>query len=168
MGEYRLLLFWRCQKLKFYGTLKFLTQDHMGLGNSKRRWSFHPMSVKLYEGFGYHGGTQAITFLGNGPSFKHFVVLWNFNMGVNGKKLRCEISRKRLIVERNGRKIDTRGNTVHACRVLLMPDSLKLVWGHSVQFSKFPILQFSKYYSFNSFHLVSTKLHTKYNNRGLI
>ncbi len=34
MGEYRLLLFWRCQKLKFYGTLKFLTQDHMGLGNA--------------------------------------------------------------------------------------------------------------------------------------
>ncbi len=60
-------------------------------------------------------------------------------------KLKCEISEKRPIVERNGRKIGTRGTTVHKCRVLLMPDSLSLVWGHSVHFAKLPILLFSKH-----------------------
>ena len=34
---------------------------------------------------GYHGVIQAITFLGDRPSFKIFVALWNFNIGVNGK-----------------------------------------------------------------------------------
>ncbi len=34
--------------------------------------------------------------------------------------------------------------TVHICTVLLMPDSLSLVWGHSVHFAKFPILQVLK------------------------
>ncbi len=59
----------------------------MALEISKRYsyYSFHPMSVNLYEDIGYHGGIQAITFLGNRPSFKNFVVLWNLNMGVNGK-----------------------------------------------------------------------------------
>ncbi len=48
-------------------------------------YSFHLMSVKLYEDIGFHGGIQAITFLGNQPSFKNFVALLNFNMGVNVK-----------------------------------------------------------------------------------
>ena len=58
---------------------------------------------------------------------------------------------KRLIVERNGRKFGTRGPTVHICRVLLMPDSLSLVWDHLVHFAKFPIPRFSKHYSLNNF-----------------
>ncbi len=49
-----------------------------------------------------------------------------------------------------------------------MPDSLSLVWGHSVYFAKFPILGFSKRYSFNSVQQISTKLLTKYHNQGLI
>ncbi len=38
------------------------------------------------------------------------------------KNLQCGISRKRLIVERNGRKVGTRPTRVHKCRVLLMPN----------------------------------------------
>ena len=47
----------------------------MALEISKRysSYSFHPMSGKLYENFDYHGGIQAITFLGNQPSLKYFV-----------------------------------------------------------------------------------------------
>ncbi len=33
------------------------------------RSSFHPMSAKLYEDIGYHGGIQAVTFLGSRLSF---------------------------------------------------------------------------------------------------
>ncbi len=53
--------------------------------------------------------------------------------------LKCGISQKRLIVERNGGKFGTRGPTVHICRVLSdsLPDSLRLFWCHSVQFVKF-------------------------------
>ncbi len=69
--------------------------------------------------------------------------------------LKCGISPKRLIVERNRRKFGTQGTTVHICRVLLMPDSWSLVWGHSVHFAKFPVPRFSKHYSFNSFHQIS-------------
>ncbi len=49
-----------------------------------------------------------------------------------------------------------------------MPDSLDLVWGHSVYFTKFPIPRFSKHYCLNSFDQISTKLHIKYYNQGLI
>ena len=57
---------------------------------------------------------------------------------------------------------------MHICKVLFMPDCLSLVWNYSAHFVKFPILRFSKRYSFNSFHQISTKLHTKYHNRGLV
>ncbi len=50
--------------------------------------------------------------------------------------LKCGISQKRLILERNGQKFGTRGTTVHICKALLMPDSLSLVWGHLVHFAK--------------------------------
>ncbi len=51
--------------------------------------------------------------------------------------LKCGISQKRLIVERNGLKFGARCTTVHIRRVLLMPNSLSLVLVHSVQFEKF-------------------------------
>ena len=59
----------------------------MGLGISKHcsPYSIHLMSAKLCEGIGCYGGIQAITFLGNRPSFK---TLWHFEifiMGVGGK-----------------------------------------------------------------------------------
>ena len=82
--------------------------------------------------------------------------------------LKCKKSQKRLIVDRNGRKFGTRCTTMQIHRVLLMPDSLSLVWGYSVHFAKCLILRFSKRYSFNSFHQISTKRHTKYHNQGLI
>ncbi len=48
----------------------------MGLVISKRySSSFHPMSAKLYEDIGYHGGIQAVTFLGNRQSLKKSVAL---------------------------------------------------------------------------------------------
>ena len=63
-----------CRKLKI---LWHFEQDHMGLEISKRyySYSFHPMSAKLYEDVDYHGGIQAITFLGNRPSFTNFGAL---------------------------------------------------------------------------------------------
>ncbi len=92
------------------------------------------------------------------------MALWNINIhvGVNGKILKCAISWKRLIVERNGRKIGTRRTTVHIGRVLLMPDSWSLVWGHSMHFAKFPRLRFSKGYCSPSFHSISTKFYCNY------
>ncbi len=62
----------------FYCTLKFLSaQDHIGLEISKRysSYRFHLMSTKLYEDIAYHKGMQAITLLGNRPSFTKFKTL---------------------------------------------------------------------------------------------
>ncbi len=75
--------------------MKFLlTLDNMVLEILKHSSSnsLHPISAKLYEDIGYHGGTQAVTFLGNQPSFKNFVALWNFNMAVNGKIVKCTVT----------------------------------------------------------------------------
>ena len=57
---------------------------------------------------------------------------------------------------------------MHICRVLLMPNSLSLVGGHSVHFAQFFFSRFSKHYFFNSFHQISTKRHTKNPNHWLI
>ncbi len=38
-----------------------------------------------------------------------------------------------------------------------MPDSLSLVWGHSVHFAKFPVLQFLKRCSSPNFHPIHPK-----------
>ncbi len=55
----------------------------MWLEISKRcTYSLHPTSGKHYVDIAYLGGIQAITFLGNHPSF---VALWNFNMGIDGE-----------------------------------------------------------------------------------
>ncbi len=82
-------LFWRSAKnSKFYATLKFLlTQDHMGLGISKRysSYSFHPMSLKPYEDIGYHGRIQPVTFLDKRPNLNENVALWNLTWESMGK-----------------------------------------------------------------------------------
>ncbi len=73
-------------------------------------------------------------------------VLWHFEILTCesiGKAKMWILSQVWLIVERNGRKFATRCTIVYICRVFLMPDSLNLVWGDSVCFAKFPILQFS-------------------------
>ncbi len=46
------------------------------------------------------------------PKFKNFMAFLHLNMGLNGKILKCAISLKWLIVERNGRKFGTRGTTL--------------------------------------------------------
>ncbi len=51
-----------------------------------------------------------------------------------------------------GRKFGTRGTSVRIWMLLLMPDSLSLVWRHSVHFAKFPILQFLQFCSSPNFH----------------
>ena len=83
-----------------------------------------------------------------------FVALWNFNMGSQWESLKCGISRKLLIVDHNWWKFGTQGSIGHIWKVLLMPDSFSLVWGHSVHFAKFPILQFLKLCSSPNFHLI--------------
>ena len=89
-------------------------------------------------------------------------------MGVNRKPKMWNISKMVDRRAKNGRKFGTRGTTVHMCRVLLIPDSLSLVYGHLVHFAKFSIPRFSKHFSFNSFHQILTKLCTKDHNLGLI
>ena len=48
--------------------------------------SFHPISAQRYEDIDYHGGIQALTFLGNRPSLKTNGTL-KFNMRVIGNIL---------------------------------------------------------------------------------
>ncbi len=64
----------------------------MGLGIAKRYSNgFDPISVKLYENIGYHGGTQAVTFLGNRPSLKKCDIL-KFQRGSQWNNPTCAIS----------------------------------------------------------------------------
>ncbi len=165
-GWYRLLLFWQSAKNK----------------NSMARWNFS--QHRTIWGWKFQNAIPRTIFIRPGPNFmlntavmweykamdilaicqnlKKNVSLWNFNIGVNGKP------KMRLIVERNGRKFGTWGTTVHMWRALLMPNSLSLVWGHSVHIAQlFLIPRFSKHYSFNSFHQILAKLHTKYHNLWL-
>ncbi len=68
---------------------------------SRRHWLpwCKPMQwILVYCNF----NCKAITFLGNRPQFLS-VAIWNFNMGVNGKIVRCGMPWKRLIVEGNGK-----------------------------------------------------------------
>ncbi len=43
-----------------------------------------------------------------------------------------------------------------------MPNSVSMVWGHSVHFAKFEMLRFSKGYCSPSFHSISTKFYCKH------
>ncbi len=63
-----------CQKLKLYRSLKFLlTHDLMGLDISRRySYNFQPISAKPYEDIAHHGGIQAVSLLGNRPSFNFY------------------------------------------------------------------------------------------------
>ena len=84
---------------------------------------------------------RLLLFLPIGQVLKH---LWHFEILTwesMGKPKMWLIS-KTVIIEWNGRKFGTQGTTVHILKVLLVPDSLSLVWGHSVHFAKFPILRF--------------------------
>ena len=52
----------------------------------------------------------------------------------------------------------------HIWKVPLMPNSLSLVWDHSVHFAKFPILQFLKTLHLSQFSSDPSKLYTRYHN----
>ena len=73
------------------------------------------------------------------PNLWHFEILTLESMG----KPKCGVSRTRLTVEGKGQQFGTRGTTGHIWRLLLMPDSLSLVWSHiqctlqNFQFYKF-------------------------------
>ncbi len=158
------------KRLKTYGTLMtfFLNPGPYGAGNFKTLLLLQfssELSAKLYEEITYHGGIKAITFLGNQPSFKNFLALWNFKMRVNGKPEMCNIPKMaNRRVKRT--QIWDSGATMNICRVLLMPDSLSLVWVHLVHFAKFPILQFSKTTCMflSQFSSDSSKAYRKYHN----
>ena len=54
--------------------------------------------------------------------------------------LKCGISQKRLIIERNERKFGTQGLMHCTCRVFFMSDYSSSVWSHWVHFTKFMML----------------------------
>ncbi len=149
--------------LWFFFIFLLLTWDHMEENNVQmllrlQLWSdlsqnfmINKAAIREYKG---------INVLAICQKLKKNVALWNFNMAVNGQSLKCAISWKRLIVERNGRIFGTRPTIYYICRVLFMVDPLSSVWGHSVQFAKFLMLRFSKGYcshsqfSFNLNHIL--------------
>ena len=67
-------------------------------------------------------------------------------MEVGGKILKCAISWRRLIVERNGLKVRILGprKCTHVCRpgYVWYVSCSSSFWGHSVHFAKFPMLRF--------------------------
>ena len=117
--------------------------------------SFRPMLAKLYEDIGYHGEMQAVNFNGNPPSYKHFVTLCRFNMGVNGKIMKMWNILKTVDRRAKQMKFRTRGPRNSICRVLFRLGDLSSVWGHSLHFPKFPMLRLSKRYCAHSFHPLS-------------
>ncbi len=89
-----------------------LTWDPME-GKSSKCFSSHSFYLH-YLRFNFHSGYminraairkyKVINVLTIYQKIKNFVVLWNFNMGVNGKLLKNAISWKELTVQRNGWK----------------------------------------------------------------
>ncbi len=48
----------------------------------------------------------------------------------------------------------------------MMPDSLGLVWGHSVHCAKFPVFRIFKSVSLPVFVRISSKVYVRYHNHG--
>ncbi len=80
---------------------------------------------------------------------KKNVSLWNFNMGVNGKIMKCAIFWKWQTVQTD----ENFGLMVPEtmCRPLFRSYPLSSVWGHSVHFAKFPMLRLSRNYCSHCF-----------------
>ncbi len=112
------------------------------------------------------GEYRLLLFLAIGQIKKKIVALWNFNMGVNGKIMKCAIPWKWPTMERNGWKFGTRSLRNSLCRVLFRSGHSSSLWGHSVHFAKFPMLRLSKGCRSYSFHPISTKLYGKHGNQG--
>ena len=132
-----------CQKLKILWHFEiFINTGPYGAGNFKMLLlQFLSDVSQTLWGHILPWWNTLLLFLGIGKVLKN---LWHFEIlaWVSTGNLKCGISRKWLIIERNGRKFGTRGTTVHICKVLLMCDCLSLFWDHLVHFAKFPILRF--------------------------
>ncbi len=121
MVEYKLLPFGDVPEIKKKITLEFYY--HRTICNMNLQNATSPTLLigvdKLFEDIGYHGVIEVISFLGNQPAFTKFLSLWNFNMRINWEIVICDLSRKRLILERNGWQFGTRNHMVSICRVLI-------------------------------------------------
>ena len=138
----------------------FSTQDHIGVEISKpySSYSFHPIPAKLHEDTGY-GGIQAVTLQGNRPNVKNFVSLWNFNMRVNGRSIKCVIW-KRFVVEWNGWEFGTHWTAYVTPYVGYF--SCLILWVEVGSFGtlcKISDVKISKDHFSHSFRQVSTKRH---------
>ena len=156
----------------------FVIKDHMELEISKTlplQFSSDISQILLGHWLPWWNTWLAITFLAIGQVLK---ILWHFEILTwesMGKPKMWNIS-KTANCRAKRTKIWDSGSYMYSAsmlRVLLMPYSLSLVWGHSVHFAKFPMLRFSKHYillqQFSSdFNQTSYKRHTKYHNQGLI
>ncbi len=100
---------------------------------------------KFYGQLPFHHISRLFSFinifyecLGDLLKIKNCATLWNFNMGVNGKILKYIIFLKQLIVEQKGLKCGTCSPMYCICRVLFMSYSFSSIWGHPLNFAKFP------------------------------
>ncbi len=153
---------------KIIAIWNFLDKTIMQLKISKRysSYSFHPMSAKRFEDIGYHGEIQAITFLGNPPSFKNFVAFEILTWEPMGKSPRCGISWKWLIVEQNkSLELWVLGNTYVRYLWLISRVWFGVIW---CTLQNFQFYRFSKHCPSPNFHPVSSKLYTRYHNHGPI
>ncbi len=160
-----------CQKLpKWWRLESFLNTGPYGAENFKILLLQHFFRIpsKPYEDIAYHRGMQAVSLLGNRPSLAKLMALSNFNIGVNGKTLHCRLSRKWLMVKRNGRKFESRGTTVPIQKVLFMSGFLEFGLGSFGAFRK--IFNFTNFKTllFSHFYPISSKLCTWYPNHGAI
>ena len=106
MREYKLLLLLAIyQKLKILWHFQiFVNTGPHGAGNSKTLLlQFIRSEPNFLINKAVKGEYKLINVLAICQKL-NFVTLWIFNMGVNGK-LKCRISRKRLIAERNGQNL---------------------------------------------------------------
>ena len=73
-------------------------------------------------------------------------------------------------VDRRGKRTKIWGSGYYSAYMQGTFDArfLKCIQGNSLHFAKFPIPRILKHYSFNGFYQISTTLHTKYHNQGLI
>ena len=122
------------------------------------------MTAKRHVNIDYPGEIQAIPFLAIGQVYEN-VALLKFNMGVNGKIVKCAVSSKQVTVERNGWNSVTCRPIYCICRILFVSGSSSSVCGHSVQFAKFPMFRFQKGYCSHSFLPISIKRYGKHDNQ---
>ena len=136
-------LFWGAAKIiKIWWRFEmFLNTGPCGAGNFKMLLFLQFWSNVNQTSWGNNMAKYKLFSWLSFKSFKNFVALCNFSIGVNRKIIKCKISWKRLAEERNGGKIGTRGPI---CRVHFGSRHLSSVWGHSVHFVIFLMLRFAK------------------------